>query len=124
MGTKDATVTMDLVDDHIAQTRKKTGPGCVMGQDAGVEHIGIGQKHATALPGSSSGISRGIAIPIYLTQLNFIDFIDPSYLPHLNTISKSFLYISGLSGTSVIIFFVIKAFIRKKRVYATIVKKA
>jgi uncharacterized membrane protein YfcA len=69
-------------------------------------------------------ISRTIAIPIYLTQLNFIDFLDPSYLPHLNTISKSFLYISGLSGTAVIIFFVIKAFIRKKRVYATIVKKA
>jgi hypothetical protein len=68
-------------------------------------------------------VSRGIAIPIYLTQLNFIDFIDPSNLPFLNTISKSFLYISGISGVSVIIFFVIKAYIRKNRVYATIIKK-
>jgi uncharacterized membrane protein YfcA len=68
-------------------------------------------------------VSRGIAIPIYLTQLKFIDFIDPLNLPLLNTISKSFLYISGISGVSVIIFFVIKAYIRKNRVYATIIKK-
>lgn len=68
-------------------------------------------------------ISRGIAIPIYLVQLKFIDFIDPSNLPLLNTISKFFLYISGITGTSVIIFFVVKAYIRKRRVYATIIKK-
>jgi uncharacterized membrane protein YfcA len=68
-------------------------------------------------------ISRGIAVPIYLTQLKLIDFIDPSNLPLLNTISKSFLYISGISGTLVIIYFVIRAYIRKNRVYATIIKK-
>ena len=68
-------------------------------------------------------ISRGIAIPIYLIQLKIIDFIDPSNLPLLNMISKSFLYISGIGGTSVIIFFVIKAYIRKSRVYATIIKR-
>lgn len=68
-------------------------------------------------------VSRGIAIPIYLTQLEFIDFIDPSNLPLLNFISKSFLYISGISGISVIIFFVIKAYIRKNRIYATIIRK-
>jgi uncharacterized membrane protein YfcA len=67
-------------------------------------------------------ISRGIAIPIYLTQLKFIDFIDPANLPLINAISKSFLYISGISGVSVIIFFVIKAYIRKNRVYATIIR--
>lgn len=68
-------------------------------------------------------VSRGIAIPIYLTQLKFIDFIDPLNLPLLNTISKAFLYISGVSGVSVIIFFVIKAYIRRNRIYATIIKK-
>lgn len=68
-------------------------------------------------------ISRAIAIPIYLTQLNFIDSINPDTLPLLNDISKAFLYLSGIIGTSVIIFFVIKAYIRKNRVYAAIIKK-
>jgi hypothetical protein len=68
-------------------------------------------------------VSRGIAIPIYLTQLKIIDFINPLNLPLLNTISKAFLYISGISGVSVIIFFVIRAYIRKNRDYATIIKK-
>jgi uncharacterized membrane protein YfcA len=68
-------------------------------------------------------ISRAIALPIYLTQLNFIDFIDPVNLPLLNSISKSFLYISGISGASVIIFFVIRAYIRKRKVYATVISR-
>jgi len=58
-------------------------------------------------------ISRGIAIPIYLAQLQIVDFVDPNNFSLLNTISKSFLYVSGISGTSIIIFFVVKAFIRK-----------
>ena len=68
-------------------------------------------------------ISRGIAIPIYLAQLKFIDFIDPESFPLLNTISKLFLYISGITGTSVIIFFVVKAYIRKRCVYTSIITK-
>lgn len=68
-------------------------------------------------------LSRAIAVPIYLTQLDFINFIDPVNLPLLNTISKAFLYFSGISGTSVIIFFVIRAYIRKRRVYATIISR-
>jgi uncharacterized membrane protein YfcA len=68
-------------------------------------------------------ISRFIAIPIYLTQLNLIDFLDPLYIPMLNTISKSILYVTGTSGTAVIIIFVIKEYLRKNKVYATIIKK-
>jgi uncharacterized membrane protein YfcA len=68
-------------------------------------------------------ISRGIAVPIYLTQLKLIDYIDVSYLPILNTVSKSFLYVSGISGACVIIFFVLRAYVRKRHVYATIIKK-
>lgn len=68
-------------------------------------------------------ISRAIAIPIYLVQLKMIDFIDPSYLPMLNLISKYFLYGSGLIGTVAILINVIKAYIRKKQVYATIITK-
>jgi uncharacterized membrane protein YfcA len=68
-------------------------------------------------------ISRIIAIPIYLTQLSFIDFIDPLYIPMLNIISKSILYGTGISGTAVIIIFVVKEYLRKNKVYATIIKK-
>lgn len=68
-------------------------------------------------------ISRAIAIPIYLTQLNMISFIDQSYLPTLNIISKYFLYISGISGVGVILYNVVKAYIKKKRVYATIITR-
>jgi hypothetical protein len=68
-------------------------------------------------------ISRIIAIPIYMVQLQMIDFIDSASLPTLNIISKYFLYISGLTGVGVILFNVIKAYIKKKRVYATIITK-
>ncbi len=68
-------------------------------------------------------ISRLIAIPIYLVQLKMIDFIDESYLPLLNTISKYFLYISGIGGVGLILYNVVAAYIRKKRVYATIITK-
>jgi len=68
-------------------------------------------------------ISRLIAIPIYLVQLNLIGFIDSSYLPTLNSVSKYFLYISGFSGVGAILYNVIKAYIKKKRVYATIITK-
>jgi uncharacterized membrane protein YfcA len=68
-------------------------------------------------------ISRLIAIPIYLVQLKVIDFIDEAYLPALNTVSKYFLYISGISGVGVILYNVVAAYIRKKRVYATIIRK-
>jgi uncharacterized membrane protein YfcA len=68
-------------------------------------------------------ISRAIAVPIYLTQLNIVNTIDPSYLPMLNTVSKLFLYISGISGTIVILYFVINAYIKKNRVYTSVVKK-
>jgi uncharacterized membrane protein YfcA len=68
-------------------------------------------------------ISRAIAIPIYLTQLNMISFIDQSYLPTLNAVSKYFLYISGISGVGVILYNVVKAYLKKKRVYATIITK-
>ena len=68
-------------------------------------------------------VSRAIAIPIYLVQLELIDFIDPSRLDTFNTVSKYFLYISGLSGSAVILFNVFRAYIKKKKVYATIIAR-
>lgn len=68
-------------------------------------------------------LSRLIAIPVYLQQLNWIDFIDESHLPIFNTVSKYFLYLSGVGGVGVILYNVIKAYIKKKRVYKTIVTR-
>jgi len=69
-------------------------------------------------------LSRLIAIPIYLIQMHMIDFIDESKIPMLNSISKYFLYISGIGGVGIILFNVVRAYIRKKRVYATIITRS
>ncbi len=68
-------------------------------------------------------ISRAIAIPIYLVQLEAIDWIDKSSIPTLNAISKYFLYFSGITGIGVILYHVVRAYIKKKRVYTTIITK-
>jgi len=68
-------------------------------------------------------ISRMIAIPIYLLQLHVIDFMDESSIPMLNSLSKYLLYLSGIGGVGVILYNVVKAYIRKKRVYETIITK-
>jgi len=69
-------------------------------------------------------ISRGIAVPIYLAQLNMIGFIGPEHFPLLNGISKYLLYASGLSGVAVILYNVIRAYIKRRRIYATLVTKS
>ena len=69
-------------------------------------------------------VSRAIAIPIYMAQLQMIDFVQPSTYPTLNTISKYFLYTSGIGGVLVILIHVVRAYLKKRRVYATIVAKS
>lgn len=69
-------------------------------------------------------ISRIIAIPVYLYQLKMIDWVSKDTLPILNDISKYFLYGSGIGGVGVILYNVIKTYIKKNRVYATIVTRS
>jgi uncharacterized membrane protein YfcA len=68
-------------------------------------------------------ISRAIAIPVYMAQLDMTDAIDPSMYPVLNDISKAFLYISGIGGVVVILIQVARAYIRRRKVLATIVSR-
>ena len=68
-------------------------------------------------------VSRIIAIPIYLNQLNLSDIATPDQYDAFNQISKYFLYLSGVSGCLVILFNVIRAYIKKRLVRATIVAK-
>ncbi len=62
--------------------------------------------------------SRFIAIPIYLQQLGYID-MDPDYNTYFNTASKALLYLSGISGALLILYYVLKAYIKRRRVEAS-----
>lgn len=68
-------------------------------------------------------VSRAIAIPIYLSQLQILDIAQPSSFPALNAISKYFLYVSGISGVLVILYHVVRAYIKRRKVYATIIAR-
>ena len=65
-------------------------------------------------------ISRAVAIPIYLSQLELLDLLNPSQYETYNAISKYFLYTSGIIGVMVILFNVFRAYFRKRRVRVTI----
>ncbi len=58
-------------------------------------------------------LSRGIAIPMYLRQLGYLS-IDPNWDRYFNLISKFFLFASGITGTLLILYHVIRAY-RQRR---------
>jgi hypothetical protein len=60
-------------------------------------------------------LSRGVAVPIYLRQLGFIQ-IDPAWDIPLNQASKFLLMAAGVCGVGVILFNVIVAFRRQRQV--------
>ena len=62
--------------------------------------------------------SRFIAIPIYLQQLGYID-MNPEYNGYFNTASKALLYLSGISGALLILYYVLKAYIQRRKVEAS-----
>jgi hypothetical protein len=66
-----------------------------------------------------SVISRGVAIPIYLGQLGVLN-LDPSVNPVLNSASKIVLYASGVLGAAIIVFFVIRAYLQRQRIQASL----
>jgi uncharacterized membrane protein YfcA len=65
-------------------------------------------------------ISRCIAIPVYLRQLGYISF-DSNLDPYLNTASKAVLYSSGIVGATIILAFVFKAFLQRRKVHASLI---
>ncbi len=64
-------------------------------------------------------ISRAIAIPVYLGQLDLIA-MNPNWNPLLNSISKGLLYAAGTTGTAVIFIAVVKAYIRRMKIQANL----
>jgi uncharacterized membrane protein YfcA len=69
-------------------------------------------------------ISRAIATPVYLAQLGVTDMVGPEQYDLLNNISKYFLYCSGLGGVAVILVNVIRAYVSRRRIYATLGTKS
>jgi uncharacterized protein len=62
-------------------------------------------------------LSRGIAIPTYLGQLGVLE-MNASYDVFLNGASKALLFISGITGTLVILFYVFRAYRKRNRLEA------
>ncbi len=60
-------------------------------------------------------ISRGIAVPIYLRQLGWLD-MDQGWDVYFNMGSKVMLFASGISGVGVILFYVFKAYFLRNRI--------
>jgi uncharacterized membrane protein YfcA len=65
-------------------------------------------------------LSRAVAIPVYLRQLEYLSF-DPALDSYFNMGSKGLLYASGVSGALVILVYVFRAFFQRKKVHASIV---
>ncbi|MCW9065696.1 MAG: sulfite exporter TauE/SafE family protein [Ignavibacteriaceae bacterium] len=63
-------------------------------------------------------ISRFIAIPVYLQQLSIID-MKPAYNDYFNLASKAMLYLSGISGGLLILYYVFKAYFHRRKIQAS-----
>jgi uncharacterized membrane protein YfcA len=66
-------------------------------------------------------ISRAIVIPMYLQQLGIIN-TDPKYNIYMNSASKGLLYVAGLTGGIMILFFVVRAYFQRRKIEASLFK--
>ena len=62
IGTEDAAIGMNFVNDDIFQVFKELDPFGMMRQYAGVQHIGIGDDDVPGKAHSVAGIDRCIAV--------------------------------------------------------------
>jgi uncharacterized membrane protein YfcA len=65
-------------------------------------------------------LSRMVAIPVYLRQLGYLDF-DPGWDTYFEGASKALLYLSGIVGAAIILIYVFKAYLDRRRVRASLV---
>ena len=62
VGAEDASVDVRLVDDDVAQPRQHLSPVAVVGQDADVEHVGVGQDQVRAAADRRALLARRVAV--------------------------------------------------------------
>jgi uncharacterized membrane protein YfcA len=65
-------------------------------------------------------ISRAVAVPIYLGQLELVSLVEPARYELLNSISKAILYLAGVSGVLLILVNVARGYIRHRRAISSI----
>jgi len=51
-----------VIDDNEAQVAEKVCPVCVMGQDAGVQHVGVGENNIGILADGRTVGLRSVAV--------------------------------------------------------------
>ncbi|MGD8361963.1 MAG: sulfite exporter TauE/SafE family protein [Gemmatimonadota bacterium] len=64
-------------------------------------------------------VSRAIAVPIYLRQLGWLQ-MDPAWDVYFNQASKILLFLAGMSGAGMIMYFVIKAYRQRRQIHQTL----
>ena len=64
-------------------------------------------------------LSRAVAMVVYLRQLGWVNYA-PTWDGYLNTTSKAILYASGGSTAVLILAFVLRAYLQRRRVHASI----
>ena len=62
MGAVDPAVAVHLVHHHVAQVLEQLHPLGVVGQDALVEHVGVGDHDVGAGADGLAGVLRGVAV--------------------------------------------------------------
>jgi len=65
--------------------------------------------------------SRAIAVPMYLRQLDWIT-MNPDWDRYFNYASKGMLSFAGISGTSIILYNVVKAYRQRRRIRTTLIE--
>ncbi|RME26368.1 MAG: sulfite exporter TauE/SafE family protein [Deltaproteobacteria bacterium] len=64
-------------------------------------------------------LSRAIAVPVYLRRLGWLDY-DPGLDAYFNGASKVLLYASGIVGTALILVFVFRGYLQRRRIAASL----
>jgi hypothetical protein len=62
MGAEHPAQRVGLVDHHVGQPAEERGPALVAGEDAAVEHVGVGQDQVGAAPDHRAVGGRGVAV--------------------------------------------------------------
>jgi len=63
--------------------------------------------------------SRAIAIPMYLRQLGWVD-LNPAWDVYFNEASKILLYVAGITGVSIILYNIIRAYVQQSKIKAAL----
>jgi hypothetical protein len=64
-------------------------------------------------------LSRAVAVPMYLRQLGWIS-MNPDWDTYFNQASKGMLFVAGISGVSIILYNVVKAYRQRRQVETTL----